>query len=85
MKFTIPQERISEAQVKQYGLLSPQLAAMIDEVKELSKKKPNEILNILKVQMINNILKRVTNLLGKEPTLDFLQILDEDTDRKSVV
>ncbi len=79
MKKSFPEKPITEAQAEEYELISPQLDAMIGEVKELSKKKPNEALNVLKVKMLNNILERVINLLSKEPTSDFLQMLDEDT------
>ena len=70
---------ITEAQAGEYELISPQLGAMIGEVRELSKKKPNEALNVLKVKMLNAILKRVIALLSQEPTSEFLQMLDEDT------
>ena len=79
MKKMPQKDRITEAQVGEHELISPQLAAMVGEVRELSKKKPNEALNVLKVQMLNTVLKRVSNLLAKEPTSDFLQMLDEDT------
>jgi len=73
-----PGQSITNAQAAEYELISPQLDAMIGEVKELSKKKPNEALNLLKVQMLNKVLKRVSSLLDEEPTADFLQLLDED-------
>lgn len=68
----------TEAQVKQYDLLSPMLNAISGEIKELSKKKQDEVLNKLKVGMINKILEQIKQLLSGEPTTQFLELLDDE-------
>lgn len=67
----------TEAQVEQYELLSPMLNAISGEIKELSKKKQDEVLNELKVAMINRILEQIKQLLSGEPTTQFLELLDD--------
>lgn len=68
----------TEAQVEQYNLLSPMLNAISGEIKELSKKKQDEVLNKLKVGMINKILEQIKQLLSGEPTTQFLELLDDE-------
>ena len=68
----------TEAQVEQYNILSPMLNAISREIKELSKKKQDEVLNKLKVGMINSILEQIKQLLAGEPTIQFLELLDDE-------
>lgn len=68
----------TEAQVEQYNLLSPMLNVIFGEIKELSKKKQDEVLNKLKVGMINRILEQIKQLLSGEPTTQFLELLDDE-------
>lgn len=69
----------SEKQVEKYERLSPLLESIFEEVKEFSKKKPDGPLNQLKVKMINKILKQVKDFLSSEPTVEFLELLDDET------
>ena len=64
--------------VDQYELLVPMLRALLAEMKELSKKKQDGVLNKLKVEMINRVLSQVQDLLTDEPTIAFLDLLDDD-------
>ena len=73
-KLTIP-----EAAVEKYEILSPLLHAVLREMKELSKKKPDGVLNKLKVEMVNKILSQIKDLLSEEPTLEFIELLDDET------
>jgi len=59
--------------------LSPLLNSIYDEMKEFSKKKPEELLNALKVKMINKILMQVKEFLVKDPNVEFLELLDDAT------
>jgi len=68
----------TDAQVQRFNLLSPMFHAVSGEIKELSKKKQDEVLNKLKVEMINKILEQIKELLAGEPTAQFLELLDND-------
>ena len=48
-------------------------------MKESSKKKTDESLNAFKVKSVNRVLTKVKDILKKEPTVDFLDILAEET------
>ncbi|MBW8042251.1 MAG: hypothetical protein FVQ85_19940 [Planctomycetes bacterium] len=69
----------TEAQVEQYEMLYPILTNLLVETKELSKKKPDNPLNKLKVQMVNKILLQVKDVLANDPALQFLDMLDDET------
>jgi hypothetical protein len=70
---------ISEAQAQEYDLLAPLLYSVLHEMKEFCKKKQDEPLNLLKVRAVNKILSRIKTMLATEPTVEFLELLDEDT------
>lgn len=72
-------KRPSKAQVEKYELLHPILENVWVEVKELSKKKQDEVLNKLKVRMINRILEEIKTVLVDQPTSGFLDLLDDET------
>jgi hypothetical protein len=74
-KDTLP----SQEQVDKFKMLSSLLDSIYDEMKEFSKKKPDELLNKLKVKMINRVLEQIKALLSGEPTVSFLEPLDEAT------
>lgn len=65
--------------VQKYDMLNPLLNSMYDEMKELSAKKQDLILNKVKVTMINRILRQIKDLLQDQPTSEFIDLLDEDT------
>ena len=69
---------ITDAQAEKYELLSPMLDAILGEVKDLSKKKQDEVLNELKVKMINKVLDQIKELLSDEPTIQFVGLLDDE-------
>jgi len=73
------QAKISDVDIEQYELLVLLLRAMYDEIKELSKKKPDGSLNKFKVGKINRILLPLKELMKNEPVLQFLDVLDEET------
>ncbi len=78
IKKTAKAKNTAEEQVKLYETISPLLDAAFDEVKEFSKKKQDEPLNLTKVKMINRLLEKAKEVLKSEPTVDFLDMLDED-------
>lgn len=65
--------------VEQFDMLYPILESVFDEIKELSKKKQDGALNELKVKMTNKILSKVKVILKDDPTVEFLDLLDEET------
>ena len=69
----------TKAQAEEFDMLWPILKALLAETKELSKKKADNPLNKLKVGMINKVLERVKKLLASDPTIKFLELLDDET------
>ncbi|MBM6500192.1 hypothetical protein [Flavobacterium macrobrachii] len=69
----------TEKQIKEYQLLTPLFHTLLKEVKELSKKKPDEIINKFKANTVNKVLSRIKEILKKEPTNDFTEIIDIDS------
>lgn len=63
---------------QQFDTLMPLLLAMVEEFRELSKKKPDGVLSKRKVEIVNRLLADVLSLLDKEPTRRYLDLLDED-------
>ncbi len=68
----------SEADVIKYEMLTGLLSSVYNEMKELSKKKPEERLNEFKIKSINRILVQIKELLKGEPTNEFLEPLDSE-------
>ncbi len=64
---------------EEWEMLSSLLNAIYGEMQVLSKSKPNDALNEFKVKSINKILRKIMNLLSDEATIEFLELLDEDT------
>ena len=65
--------------VEKFDMLSPMLEALFIEIKDLSKKKQSDPLNELKIKMINKILGGFKEILVYEPTIQFLDLLDNQT------
>ena len=64
---------------EQYEILFSMLNAILVEMKALSQKKPDDALNEFKIKGVNKILEKVKELLSNEPTVEFLEPLDEET------
>lgn len=79
-KNTIKQQEknTTKEQISLYGTISPLLQHAFSEVKEFSKKKQEEQLNLNKVKTINRLLEKAKELLKNEPTNEFLDLLNED-------
>ena len=69
----------SEANVSKYEMLEKLLASIYEEMKEFSKKKPDEPLNKFKVKNVNRVLEQIKEIMKQEPTNEFLDLLDEDS------
>lgn len=69
----------TEAQVESFKMLDELLDSIYLEMKEFSKKKPDEPLNKFKVKNVNRVLEQVKEILKDEPTNIFLDILDDES------
>lgn len=67
----------SELDVENYNILSSMFHSIFSEIKTFSIKKPDEPLNKFKVTSINRILEQIKTLLSSQPTVGFLDILDD--------
>ena len=57
----------------------PLLNSMFREFQELSKKKPDGVLNKRKVEIVNRLLRDIHGIILKgEPTSAYLDLLDQD-------
>jgi hypothetical protein len=69
----------STEMVEKFEMLYPMTNSDLNEIRELSKKKQDEPLNKFKVRTVNKKLEQIKTLLADEPTLEFLELLDEET------
>lgn len=79
MAKNVKQHLPTRGQVNEFAMLKDLLASIYLEMKEFSKKKPDEPLNKFKVKNINRVLDPIKKILVNQPTLEFLDLLDEDT------
>lgn len=73
----ISTNRPTKSNTEQFDMLFPILESVYNEIKELSKKKQDGALNEIKVKMTNRILSKVKIILKDDPTVEFLDLLDE--------
>lgn len=72
--------RPTEKQVEEYALYSSMLGSLAKEMRELSKKKQDGVLNVTKVKMLNRVLQPLKEvILAHLPSSVFLDLLDEET------
>lgn len=69
---------LTEANVKNYNMIFPMLESILNEMKVLSSKKQDGILNNFKVKLINRLIGPARELLADEPTLEYLEEIEED-------
>ncbi len=69
---------ITQRDVDTYLMLQPLLAAIYHEMQELSKKKPDSLLNAYKVKAINRILIPLKQLMKEDDVFAFLDVLDDN-------
>ncbi len=69
----------TEAEVDKFNMLENLIESIYDEMKEFCKKKPDEPLNKFKVKNVNRVLRQVKDIMQNDPTIEFLDVLDEDT------
>lgn len=69
----------TDAEVDKFIMLSKLVNSVYEEMKEFSKKKPDEPLNKFKVKNVNRVLEQVKDILKDQPTIEFLDLLDDET------
>lgn len=62
-----------------YNLIYYMFHSAYMEMRELTKKTPKETLSPIKIKMLNRILEKIRDFLSKEPAIDFLDLIDEDS------
>lgn len=62
-----------------HDVTMPLLYAMSEEFKDLAKKKPEAAISKSKIVMANRLLAKVREVLADEESMEFLDLLDEDT------
>jgi hypothetical protein len=66
------------AKASTHDVMTPLLAAMYEEFKELSKKKPESAVSKSKLLIANRLLKKIREVLADEESIQFLDLLNED-------
>lgn len=61
-----------------FDALHPLFAALVTDVRTLSAKKPDGLLNARKIQTVNRILVDLLALMEREPSRPYLEIIQED-------
>jgi hypothetical protein len=69
----------TSAAVNSFSASSPIFEGVIQEVRELSKKKPEATMSSSKVKIINRILNDLLVFLKDEPEGKYLEILDDES------
>lgn len=64
--------------VNAYQAATPVFQALLREMRELSRKKPDATLSLAKVRMLNRVLVDLLEFLKGEPTGKYLESLNED-------
>lgn len=72
-------DKPSKQQIDKFDMLYPMLRSFLNEVRVLSKTKPNEPLNQMKIRMINRILVQLKDVLASDASVEYLDLLDEET------
>lgn len=65
--------------VETFKRIVPLLEKLNSELSELSKKKPDDKLNKLKVKMVNQVLTPLKEMLSMDPNIAFLELLDDES------
>lgn len=71
-------EATTNEQASTHDVMTPLLAAMYVEFKELSKKKPESAVSKSKLLIANRLLGKIREVLATEESIDFLDLLNED-------
>jgi hypothetical protein len=68
----------TDEQVTKFQMLNQLVDSIYTEMKEFSKKKPDDALNPFKIKNVNRVLENLKEFLKDEPTASFLDLLDDE-------
>ena len=68
----------SAEEVQQFERLEQQLHSMLEEMSELSKKRPNDGVNKFKLKLVNVLLEGMNEFLGAHRPFKDFQVFDEN-------
>lgn len=68
----------TDAKVSEYEASHDVFSSLLDEVKELSKKKPDASMSAGKVKIVNRVLENLLIVLEGQPDAKYLEALDDD-------
>jgi hypothetical protein len=68
----------TEKDVQTYEAASGVFSALLNEVRELSKKKPDSTMSTGKVKLVNNVLRDLITILSSEPEGKYLAPLEDE-------
>ena len=69
---------VTDEQVELYNTINPLIHSIFNELKDFSKKNQNDPINLTKVKMINRLLVDAQIILKDEPSIDYLDLLEEE-------
>jgi len=69
----------TDAVVATYQASTPIFEALIREIRELSKKKPDATMSTSKVKIVNRVLNDLLDILKPEPAGKYLEALDDES------
>lgn len=69
----------TDAAVATFQASTPIFAGLINEIRELSKKKPDATMSAGKVKIVNRVLNDLLEILKAEPVGKYLEALDDDS------
>ena len=75
---TQPKNLTTSAKVEAFNAPSGVFAGLMQEMRELSKKKPDTTLSKNKVRILNRVLADIESVLRDEPEAKYLESLDDD-------
>lgn len=67
----------TDAEIERYDYLSPMLDSALNEMREFAKKKQDGIVSATKIKLINRRLKDLKEILVREASAEYLDMLDE--------
>ncbi len=72
------QAKTTTTKASTHDVMTPLLAAMFEEFKDLAKKKPEAAVSKSKLVIANRLLHKIRGVLADEESIEFLDLLNED-------
>ena len=65
--------------VEKFDVVNPLVRSLMTEMREIARKKPDGVLNPVKVKIANRLLQEIKTILADEASTIYLDLLDEET------